>query len=123
MYPQALTLDEVEMIVTDEYQKLPLPIVEAIEREGYQVVIEEGEPPTSNTMAECWRSLRTIKIYAKNVITRSWCWREEEARTRIGSTLRHEVAHALGMEHTEMHDPCMQLLWHHLPALYGHTEK
>jgi predicted Zn-dependent protease with MMP-like domain len=122
-YPQVLTLDEVEQYVADAYQALPLPVVAAIEREGYQVVIEDGEPPEEDTMGECWVSLRTIKIYAQNFIRRSWCWREEEARARLAVALRHEVAHALGMSHAAMADPSMHLFFEHLPALQGHTEK
>lgn len=122
-YPQVLTLDEVEQYVTDAYEALPLPVVDAIEREGYQVVIEDGEPPDGGTMGQCWISLRTIKIFAQNFIRRSWCWREEEARARLAVTLRHEVAHALGMSHAEMADPSLQLYFEHLPALQGHTGK
>lgn len=122
-YPQALTLDEVEQFVTEAYAALPLPVVEAIEREGYQVVIEDGEPTSERTFGECWRSLRTIKIYAQTFIKASWCWREEEARARVAVTVRHEVAHALGLDHPEMQDPSMQLEFRHLSALQGHTGK
>ena len=105
-----MTIDEFTQLVEDEYAKLPLPLVEAFERLDYGIVVDETWPETGSYGC-CNRPLKTIFLYAPHILSD---WREEKAHKLplvVSFLLRHEMAHALGMDHENMDDPDLRLTW------------